>query len=148
MKVKIKKLSDVAVVPKYAKDGDAAMDLTATSFQIEKKPSGERIVTYGTSLAIEIPKGYVGLLYARSSIYKTSLSMCNHVGVIDSGYRGEIMFKFRIDAAARPYKDGVYKVGDRIGQIMIVPHPQIEFEEVDDLSDSNRGNGGFGSTGV
>jgi len=147
VKVKIKRLTKVAVVPKYAKDGDAAMDLTATSCTVEKKPSGERIVTYGTDLAFEIPTGFVGLIYPRSSIYKTSLSLCNHVGVIDSGYRGEVKFKFRIDASARPYDGGIYKVGERIGQIMIVPHPKIEFVEVSDLSESDRGTGGYGSTG-
>lgn len=147
MKVKVKKLSEVAVVPKYAKSGDAGMDLTATSCTLEKKPSGERIVTYGTDLAFEIPQGYVGLIYPRSSVYKTSLILCNHVGVVDSGYRGEVKFKFRIDASARPYKDGIYKVGERIGQIVIVPYPKIEFEQVNELSETSRGSGGYGSTG-
>jgi dUTP pyrophosphatase len=111
------------------------MDLTAVGIK-EEGPH----ITYHTGLAIEIPKGYVGLLFPRSSIYKTSQALTNSVGVIDSGYRGEIMMKFT---------RGInhYCIGDRIGQIMILPYPQIEFEEVEKLSETNRGSGGFGSTG-
>jgi dUTP pyrophosphatase len=101
-------------------------------------------VTYGTDLAMEIPKGFVGLVFPRSSIRKYELILSNSVGVIDSGYRGELQATFKkengLDSLA-------YKVGDRIAQIMIIPHPEIEFEEVDDLSDTERGDGGFGSTG-
>ena len=136
MKIKIKKLHPSAVLPAYAKLGDAGMDLTAVGI----KEAGPYI-TYHTGLAIEIPKGYVGLLFPRSSVYKTSQTLTNSVGVIDSGYRGEIMMKFT---------QGInhYCIGDRIGQIMIIPYPQIEFEEVEKLSETNRGSGGFGSTGA
>jgi dUTP pyrophosphatase len=141
MQVRIKKLHAAAVIPAYSKSGDAAMDLTAIS--VEKDDDGNAV--YGTGLAIEIPDGYVGLLFPRSSNSKTHLYLTNHVGVIDSGYRGEIKFKFRpingfIDAR-------VYAKYDRVGQLIILPYPQIELVESDELSDSERGDGGFGSTG-
>jgi dUTP pyrophosphatase len=140
MQVKIKKLNPNAVIPTYAKSGDAGMDLVAT--KIISNTTFD--VTYGTDLAMEIPKGFVGLVFPRSSIRKYELILSNSVGVIDSGYRGELQATFKkengLDSLA-------YKVGDRIAQIMIIPHPEIEFEEVDDLSDTERGDGGFGSTG-
>lgn len=139
--VKIKKLHPDAVIPRYAKPGDAGMDLTATSIEFDHE---KKIITYGTSIAVEIPKGYVGLIYPRSSVYKTSLVLANHVGVIDSGYRGEIMFKYRV--LNEDWRD-IYDVGDRIGQIIITPYPQILFTEVENLSTSERGVGGYGSTG-
>jgi dUTP pyrophosphatase len=140
MKVKIKKLDSKAVFPAYAKVGDAAMDLTAISLsKVNKDEFG--YLEYGTGLAIEIPEGHVGLLFPRSSISNSGLILTNSVGVIDSGYRGEIKFRFKhiLDTS-------FYKVGDRIGQIMILPYPQIEFEEVQELSSTERGEGGFGST--
>lgn len=139
MNVKIKKLSPNAVIPVYAKQGDAGLDLVAIR---EEWNDENTMVTYDTGLAIEIPEGHVGLLFPRSSVSKTELTLANSVGVIDSGYRGPIMFKFR-------YLDEgmVYDVGDKIGQILIVPYPQITFEEVDELSSTDRGEGGFGSTG-
>lgn len=143
MKVKIKKLHPDAVIPKYAKYGDAGVDLTAISRDADLRSyvGSQDIITYKTGLAIEIPEGHVGLLFPRSSIYKQDLSLTNSVGVIDSGYRGEIMLKFR----KSNYKE--YEVGDRVGQLIIVPYPQIEFEEVEELSDTERGDGGYGSSG-
>jgi dUTP pyrophosphatase len=141
MEVKIKKLHPDAVIPAYSKPGDAGLDLTATSIHDDSYDN----IVYGTGLAIEIPEGYVGLLYPRSSNSKTDLYLTNHVGVIDSGYRGEIMFKFRpINGIVDAY---IYAVGDRIGQLIIMPYPSIKFVETDELSDSDRGNGGYGSTG-
>jgi len=137
MKVKIKRLHPDAVVSSYAKAGDAGMDLTAVEMEREWN-----IVTYKTGLAIEIPEGHVGLLFPRSSVYKTSMVLSNCVGVIDSGYRGEIMLKFRSTESNK-----AYEVGDRVGQLIILPYPQVEFEEVDDLSSTERGSGGYGSTG-
>jgi dUTP pyrophosphatase len=140
MQVRIKKLNENAVIPSYAKDGDAGMDLVAT--RIISNTTFD--VSYGTDLAMEIPNGFVGLVFPRSSIRKYELALSNSVGVIDSGYRGEIQATFKktngLDSLA-------YKVGDRIAQIMIIPHPPIEFKVVDDLSDTERGDGGFGSTG-
>ena len=136
MKVRIKKVREKAVIPKYAKPGDAGIDLTA----VDRKVEGMWI-TYYTGLAMEIPENHVGLLFPRSSVYKTEQRLANSVGVIDSGYRGEIMLKY-----SRSMKE--YKVGDRIGQIIILPYPQVEFEEVKELSETSRGSDGFGSTGV
>ena len=142
MKVRIKKLNENAVIPSYAKDGDAGMDLVATS--IISNTSTQ--ITYGIGLALEIPKGFVGLIFPRSSVRKTRLMLSNCVGVIDSGYRGELQATFnKINNDSVSEND--YKVGDRIAQIMIIPHPPIEFEEADELSDTERGEGGFGSTG-
>lgn len=156
MKVKIKKLIPEAIIPKYAKLGDAAMDLVATSFEeqqttlVECDADGNKempievfkFFEYGTGLAIEIPEGYVGLIFPRSSISNMGLSLANSVGVIDSGYRGEIKLRFYKPVGLIPYK-----VGDKIGQIMIVPYPQIEFEDSEELSSSDRNISGFGSTG-
>ena len=142
MIVNMKKLHPDAVMPKYAKAGDAGMDLTATWMEFDHE---KKVITYGTSLAIEIPSGFVGLIYPRSSVYKKSMALANHVGVIDSGYRGEIMFKFRV--LNNDWQD-IYDVGDRIGQLIITPYPRVGFVEVDELTDSDRGNGGYGSTGV
>lgn len=147
MKVLIKKLHPDAVIPKYAKPGDAGMDLVATSMELEVNDAGRKLLVYGTGLAVEIPEGYVGLVYPRSSVSKTALMLANSVGVIDSGYRGEIKMKFAIEDS-RPTASSSYKIGDRVAQIMIVPYPTIEFEESTDLSTTERGVGGFGSTGI
>ena len=149
MKVKIKKLDERAVVPSYSKKGDAGMDLT--TINISKDNVGN--ITYHTGLAIEIPEGYVGLLFPRSSICKKQQFLTNGVGVIDSSYRGEIMAKFKpvmgtYDTILDLFESNEYQVGDRIVQMIILPYPQIEFEEVEELSSSERGHGGFGSTNI
>lgn len=144
MKVKIKKLHPNAVIPVYAKEGDAALDLVATTANLDSF----RNVTYGTGLSIEIPEGHVGLLFARSSVSKTGLSLANSVGVVDSGYRGEIVLKYRFLRNLKIIAGNNPKVGERVGQIMIIPHPKVEFIEVGELSNSDRGTGGFGSTGT
>lgn len=146
MKVKVKKLHKDAVIPTYAKLGDAGLDLTAISKEYEKRSTGDEIITYGTGLAFEIPEGYVGLLFSRSSVSKTSLIQTNCVGVIDSGYRGEVKIKFRIDANVRPTQTSTYSEGDRVCQLLIVPYPVIELEETEQLTNTERGEGGFGST--
>lgn len=150
MKVKIKKLVENAVIPSYAKDGDAGMDLTCVN--VEYNPDIECEI-YHTGIAVEIPKGYVGLVFPRSSNRKTNSYMTNSVGVIDSGYRGEILVCFKnrdcyecLDNAIVS-RDDAYKVGDRVAQLIIMPYPHIKFEEVEELSDSERGTGGHGSTG-
>ena len=143
MKVKIKKLSSDAVVPTYAKSGDAGMDMVATKVISDGLDS----ITYGTDIAVEITEGFVGLVFPRSSIRKTNLQLSNSVGVIDSGYRGEIQATFKKIQGVSNQTLENYKVGDRIAQIMIIPHPIIEFEEVEELSNTERGEGGFGSTG-
>jgi dUTP pyrophosphatase len=139
MKVRIKRLNSNAVIPKYAKAGDAAIDLTITSVVDEPFQ-----VTYGFGWALEIPEGYVGLVFPRSSVKNTELVLSNSVGVIDSGYRGEIMAVFKKLAGSVSKK---YYIGDRAAQLIIVPYPQIEFQITDELSETERGAGGFGSTG-
>ena len=140
MIVKIKRLHKDSIIPKYSKPGDAGLDLTATSKFYDDFDN----VCYGTGLAIEIPEGHVGLLFPRSSISKTDLTLRNSVGIIDSGYRGEITFKFNniLMSSCEPYN-----VKERIGQLIIMPYPIIEFEEVEELSTTERGEGGYGSTG-
>lgn len=139
MKVKIKRLHKDSVIPSYAKEGDAGMDLTATRMWFDDDDN----VCYGTGLAFEIPKGYVGLLFPRSSNAKKDLLLSNSVGVLDSCFRGEVILKYKTQGQWK----NIYSVGDRIGQIIILPYPTIEFEEVDELSETERGVGGFGSTG-
>ena len=140
MKVKIKKLHPLAVIPTYAKSGDAGMDLVATSIISDTTFD----ITYGLGISIEIPEGFVGLVFPRSSIRKYDLALTNCVGVIDSGYRGELQATFR---KIHGHASDIYNVGDKIFQMIIIPYPQIQFEETDELSDTERGEGGFGSTG-
>lgn len=139
MQVKIKKLVEYATIPSYAKDGDAGLDITAITVE-----GNGKYVEYGTGLSFEVPEGYVGLLFPRSSISKYDLILANSVGVLDSGYRGEVKFRFKMTNQTSSAKQ--YEIGDKIGQIMIVPYPQIEFVE-GELSDTERGTGGFGSSG-
>lgn len=139
MKVKIKRLDRSAVIPKYAKDGDAGLDLTVTAYKVNEK--GQYI--YTSDLALEIPDGYVGLLFPRSSICKKDLEMTNSVGVIDSNYRGPIKSVFNPTCE----DPEIYELGERFAQLIIIPYPKIEFEEVEELSETNRGTGGYGSTG-
>lgn len=139
MKVKLKKLNENVKLPVYAKTGDAGLDIKATRIESENNYS----ITYGTDLCIEIPFGYVGLIFPRSSIRNYDLVLSNCVGVVDSGYRGEIMATFK-----KTKLDGMYyDVDDKVMQIIILPYPSIEFEFTDELSETERGKGGFGHTG-
>lgn len=188
MKVKTKIINKDIPTPslKYAKKGDAGIDLTATSKSYDEFEN----VVYGTNRAFEIPEGYVGLLFPRSSNANKDLILSNSVGVIDSGYRGEVLFKFKstyssanirkevqwedsdrdvtilhsykkltknisIDENFEPvetlsYINQIaeeYEIGDRIGQLIILPYPTIEFEETDELTTTERGTNGYGHTG-
>jgi len=166
MKVKIRKLHLDAVVPTYAKKGDAGLDLTAVSKRVETGNDLEgEYIEYGTGLAIEIPEGYVGLIFPRSSVSKKDQFLANAVGVIDSGYRGEIKLRFKMEQqfdvltswetpGIMNYEEGgnrfyanIYAVGDKVGQLIIMPYPSIELVEVNELASSDRSEGGFGSTG-
>lgn len=140
MKVNIKKLNESAVIPKYAHDTDAGLDLVATSVEVDDDGN----LVYGTGLAFEIPVGYVGLVFPRSSVSLRSLVMANSVGVIDSGYRGEVTAKFK---PIGQFLQNPYQIGERVAQLVIIPYPHVEFQEVDILSESDRGTGGYGSTG-
>lgn len=147
MQIKFKKLHPDAKIPSYSKVGDAGMDLTAISKDWTKSIGGY-YSEYDTGVAVEIPQGYVGLIFPRSSQSNVNLLLSNHVGVIDSGFRGSIKLRFK------QVIDGMgsidlkhYEVGDRVGQLIILPYPQIEPIEVDELSETTRGTGAFGSTG-
>ena len=147
MEVKIKRLVEDAVIPAYAHDTDAGLDLVATSYEYK---DDIHCHVYGTGLAVEIPEGHVGLLFPRSSNRKTESYLTNHVGVVDSGYRGEIMLSFK----TRDFKEGEiqqlfkpYEVGDKVAQLIIIPYPKIDLKVVDELSTTERGTNGRGSTG-
>ena len=135
--VKFKKLNENAKMPFRGTTGSAGYDLTATAIGLGPVPD---TIVYGTGLAVEIPTGYVGLIFPRSSVYKTGMILTNCVGVIDSDYRGEIKAVFRIG-------DNPYGIGERIMQMIIMPVPEVEYIEVDNLSETDRGTGGYGSTG-
>lgn len=188
--VKIKKLVENAVIPTYAKSGDMGMDLVATSMEYD---ASRDCYVYHTGLAFEVPEGYGMLLFPRSSNRNTEAYMTNHVGILDSGYRGELLICYKLRtskevselmlelthalvdvrndvveiannipdtnvAISSNYKDNElieidweesapYKVGDRVAQLIVVPYPKVMFEEVEELSASERGTGGHGSTG-
>ena len=140
MQVRVKRLHEEATIPAYSKPGDAGLDLTAV--RILSNDSNQ--VTYGTGLALEIPVDYVGLIFPRSSIRKYELALTNSVGVIDSGYRGEIQFTFHKTSHS---SSTIYDIGDRIGQLVIIPYPQVQLVEETNLSETERGENGFGSSG-
>lgn len=168
LQVKIKKLHPNAVIPSYAHETDCGMDLTAVSKTFDEYGN----VVYGFGLAFEIPEGYAGFIFPRSSNHKSGLLLTNSVGVIDAGFRGEVTAKFatrkwitqpekiidRIRYFIKGYYSGGlntqavfnkrnYEIGDRVAQMVILPYPKVEFVEVDELSDTERGTGGYGSTG-
>ena len=145
MDVKFKKLHDDAKIPSYAHDTDAGLDLTAVSFTQEFDKSNKLVLVYHTGLAVEIPEGYVGLIFMRSSISNKSISLTNAVAVIDSGYRGELLLKYKITTDSLPT---IYQPGEKIGQLIIIPYPKINPIEVEELSGSDRNEGGFGSTDI
>lgn len=143
MDVKFKKLHDDAKIPSYAHDTDAGLDLTAVSFTQEFDKSNKLVLVYHTGLAVEIPEGYVGLIFMRSSISNKSISLTNAVAVIDSGYRGELLLKYKITTDSLPT---IYQPGEKIGQLIIIPYPKINPIEAEELDSSDRNEGGFGST--
>lgn len=172
MNVGVKKLRKDAVIPSYAHETDCGMDLTAVSKTFDEYGN----VVYGFGLAFEIPEGYAGFIFPRSSNHKSGLLLTNSVGVIDAGFRGEVTAKFASRTKlSRPAnfweklkllfgsnpegrnmavttnevwnKDINYNIGDRVAQIVILPYPKVEFVEVDELSATERGTGGYGSTG-
>jgi dUTP pyrophosphatase len=164
--LKVKRLHPDAVLPKYATEGAACFDLAAvgvhgltmaeTEFLHRRGywDDGVAIIggrqhdnsyTFRTGLAFEVPPGWVMLIYSRSGHgFKNDVRLSNCVGVIDSDYRGEVSVKLRCDGAANMRIQG----GDRIAQAMLVQVPQVQLVEVDELTDTARGAGGFGSTGA
>lgn len=139
LEVAFMKLHSDAVIPSYAKPGDAGLDLTIT----EILSNNDKEITYAFGLAVEIPVGYVGLIFPRSSVREKDLILSNCVGVIDSGYRGELLATFK-----KTHKDdNFYKKGERAAQILILPYPKIQPVEKKELSKTERNDGGFGHTG-
>lgn len=143
MKVSVKKLNDRAVVPTYGSPFSAGGDLySAEESEVVIGPGKTAMI--GTGLAMEIPEGYVGLVYARSGLAtKRGLAPANKVGVIDSDYRGEIKVALYNQSDAPQ----AVAAGERIAQIVIAPFLHAEYEVKETLSDTERGEGGFGSTG-
>ena len=136
----IKILDPKAVLPVKAHEDDAGLDLVAITKNITRKGYLEM----GTGLAINIPKGHVGLIFPRSSISDKNMSLTNAVGVIDSGYSGEVKFRFKGSNGGV----GAYNVGDRVGQLLVMAYPKIKIVEVSDLPESERGESGFGDSGI
>jgi dUTP pyrophosphatase len=167
LKVKIKKLHKDAVIPSYAHSTDCGLDLTAVSKTFDEYGN----VVYGFGLAFEIPEGYAGFIFPRSSNHKSGLLLTNCVGIVDSGYRGEVMAKFasrnyepktklevvdgdrwtsgvvRRQTIEPKFNENNYNIGDRVAQMVILPYPKVTFVEKDELSETDRGEGGYGSTG-
>lgn len=156
-------MAKVKIVGDYllGSEGAAGIDLYAKSIEYDVKTG---IVKYGTGVKVEIPEGYVGLLFPRSSVCKKNLQLANSVGVIDSDYRGEIFAVFRATHQCLfgtlewikkklfwffGKKPKFYELGDRVCQLVIIPTGGIEFVDTteEELSESERGTGGFGSTG-
>lgn len=141
MKLKFKSLHELAFLPHYSKPGDAALDLYAIDNGTMNRESD--YMEYRTGLSAEIPEGFVGLIFPRSSISNYSLMLSNAVGVLDSGYRSEIKVRFKYTG----FGDKLYKQGDRVAQLIVLPYPTVDPVWCDRLTETARGSGGFGSTG-
>jgi dUTP pyrophosphatase len=139
MNLKFKKLHENAVLPSHSKIGDAGLDLTAVNIVIDGQQD-----THHYGLSVEIPEGNVGLLFPRSSIRRYDVRLSNAVGVLDSSYRGEIMAVFDVNH----FPGERYKIGDRTAQLVIVPFVSCKTEWSQELSETERGQGGYGSTGA
>lgn len=139
LKVNFKKVRDNAKTPYRADVGSAGYDLSVAKYELNEDGT---ICTVYTGIAVEIPKGYGGFLFPRSSVYKYGLQLANSVGVIDSSYRGEIIAKFIANKNSKFYQEA-----ERCCQLVILPVADVDFEEVTELSDTSRGAGGFGSSG-
>lgn len=157
IRVNFKKIVPEATEPKRVHNNDAGFDMTCVSIK-----ETDKYVEYGTGIALEIPDGYAGFLYPRSSVTKKDLMLKNSVGIIDAGYRGEISFRFyknivkdtKIPLNVKgsilgyifPSERDQYNIGEKIGQLIIQKIPEVTFIQVNEISDSERGTGGYGST--
>jgi len=141
-KLEIKKLDERAIIPTYGTVDSAGADLYAIlDEEITINPGETKVISTGLSMAI--PKGYVGLIYARSSLgTKRGLAPANKVGVIDADYRGEV----KVVLYNQSKEEQIISPNERIAQIVITPYMQVDFTVVDELSETERGTGGFGST--
>ena len=138
--IKFKKLHENATTPCRANETDAGADLVAISVT-----ETANYIQYHTGISVEIPEGFVGLLFPRSSVSNKPLMLANSVGVIDAGYRGEICARFKRVGVS---DTEIYAPGEKVAQLVIVPVLLTEFvESIEDLTETDRGTGGFGSTG-
>ena len=143
MNINIKKLNENAILPKYGTPYSAGADLSLLPGESVTIVPHTTVLCH-TGLAMEIPEGYMGLIFARSGLAtKKGLAPANKVGVIDSDYRGEVM----VALFNHSREDFTLERGERIAQLVITPYLTAQFEETDALSDTQRGEGGFGSTG-
>ena len=139
--LKVKRLTDTAKLPTYAHEGDACFDLYADSVT---SSNGGTVFMCSTGLSFDIPQGYALMVYSRSGHgFNHNTRLSNAVGVVDSSYKGELMVKLTCDRQLTYHP----VEGDRIAQAMLIPIPVVTFEEVDSLPESDRGTGGFGSSG-
>ena len=134
MKIKIN--SESNNIPTKGNLTDAAYDCIAVSVN-----ETDDYIEYGLGFSLEIPEGFAGFIYPRSSISKYDLILCNSVGIVDSGYRNEVKARFKRTG------NKIYELGNKVCQLIIAPTHNIEFEQVDELDNQNNRNGGFGSTG-
>ncbi|MBQ9728442.1 MAG: dUTP diphosphatase [Clostridia bacterium] len=142
MKIAVKKLNENAILPTYGSEFSAGADLYNLPEEITIAPGETKFIH--TGLAMEIPVGYAGLIYARSGLAcKRGLAPANKVGVVDSDYRGEIMVALHNHSSALQ----TVAAGERVAQLVVAPFLKVEFEDTEELSDTVRGEGGFGSTG-
>lgn len=142
VELRFRKLDPAASLPRSAHGDDAGLDLAANA-ELEVKPGDRALVP--TGLAVEIPEGHAGLVLPRSGLAsRHGITLANSPGLIDAGYRGEIMVAVVNLDPEEPY---VIRRGERIAQLMVVPFAHVEVVEAEELSDSGRGEGGFGSTG-
>ena len=142
--IQVKKLKENAILPTYGSEYAAGADLYALPDEEVVIPAGETRFVH-TGLAMEIPEGYAGLVYARSGLAsKRGLAPANKVGVVDADYRGEIMVALHNHSAV----DQTIAAGERVAQLVVAPFLKAQFEEADELSQTVRGVGGFGSTGT
>ena len=140
--INVKKTHPNAVIPKYAHNDDFCVDLTAVDVHYDSEID---CFVYHTGIAIELPFNHGALVPLRSSNRKTECYMPNGIGVIDAGYRGEIFVS--VKNRTRGDMTQPFNVGDRIAQLVVIPAPRIKFNEVEELSETERGEGGHGSTG-
>lgn len=150
MKIKIKQTNPNSIIPTYATDGSGCFDLYAPKdFQATDVLLGEP-VNINTGIAFEIPHGHVMLAFSRSGHgFKNNTRLANCVGVIDADFRGPVGIRLTRDTTLQDYiQPLIVDAGDRIAQAMVIPVSRVEFELVDELSETSRGDGGFGSTGA
>jgi len=147
--LKFKRLHPDAVIPSKAHNNDAGYDLIAVETGSVKYDNNDNLlyIEYKTGLSVQPPEGYHTEIFPRSSISKYDLSLCNSIGLIDNEYRGEIILRFNVLGHYIPNLKNVYKKGDKIGQLVIRKTYNIPVVEVEELEETARGTGGFGSSG-